>query len=366
MRAAGLFNAANWDIFGSADLKNRRNKMKVEEIARLLEGKLKGDGKREITGIAGLENSGVKDLTFAESVATLRRAARSAAGCVLVPEGSSLPGLTTIAVKQPKLALIRAAGALLPKTPHKPGIHPTAVIAPGARLANDVAVGAHAVIEDEVAVGQGSSIGAAVFLGRGVAIGSDSILHPGVSIYPGARVGNRVGIHSGTIIGSDGFGYVFAEGRQQKFPQVGKVIIEDDVEIGANATIDCGALEDTVIGQGTKIDNLVHVGHNVRLGRHCILAAQTGVAGSSEIGDYVVMGGQVGVGNAVRIEDQAIIGAQAGIPTGKIVRRGLTMWGTPARPLSEFKKTYAELTNLPNLVKKVKALSRRKATTKRR
>jgi len=341
--------------------------MKVEEIARLLEGKLKGDGKREITGIAGLENAGAKDVTFADSARALPRAARSAAGCVLVPEGSSLPGLTTIAVKHPKLALIRAAEALLPKTPHKPGIHPSAVIAPGARLANDVAVGAHAVIEDEVEVGQGSSIGAGVFLGRGVAIGSDSILHPGVSVYAGMRIGNRVVIHSGTVIGSDGFGYVFADGRHQKFPQLGQVIVEDDVEIGSNATIDRGALENTVIGQGTKIDNLVQIGHNVRVGRHCVIAAQTGVAGSSEIGNYVVMGGQVGVGNAVRIEDQAIIGAQAGIPTGKIVRRGLTMWGTPARPLAEFKKTYAELTNLPNLVKKVKALSGRKtATSKRR
>jgi UDP-3-O-[3-hydroxymyristoyl] glucosamine N-acyltransferase len=361
-----LFNETNWDIFGSADLKNRRNEMKVEEIARLLEGKLKGDGKREITGIAGLENSGVKDVTFAEGVAPLRRAARSAAGCVLVPEGSSLPGLTTIAVKHPKLALIRAAEALLPKTPHKPGVHPSAVVSSSARVASDAAVGARAVIEDEVEIGAGTSIGAGVFLGRGSVIGVDCILHPGVSIYPGMRIGNRVVIHSGTVIGSDGFGYVFAEGRHQKFPQLGQVIVEDDVEIGSNATIDRGALENTVIGQGTKIDNLVQIGHNVRVGRHCVIAAQTGVAGSSEIGDYVVMGGQVGVGNAVRIEDQAIIGAQAGIPTGKIVRRGLTMWGTPARPLAEFKKTYAELTNLPNLVKKVKALSGRKAATSKR
>lgn len=340
--------------------------MKVEEIARLLEGKLKGDGKREITGIAGLENSGEKDLTFAEGVATLRRAARAAAGCILVPEGSSLPGHTTIAVKHPKLALIRAAAALLPKTPVKPGIHPTAVVSSSARVAGDAAVGALAVIEDEVEIGVGTSIGAGVFLGRGAVIGSDCVLYPGVSVYAGMRIGNRVVIHSGTVIGSDGFGYVFADGRQQKFPQLGQVIVEDDVEIGSNATIDRGALENTVIGHGTKIDNLVQIGHNVRVGRHCVIAAQTGVAGSSEIGDYVVMGGQVGVGNAVRIEDQAIIGAQAGIPTGKIVRRGLTMWGTPARPLAEFKKTYAELTNLPNLVKKVKALSRPKAATAKR
>ena len=340
--------------------------MKVEEIARLLDGKLKGDGKREITGIAGLENSDAKHITFAEGVAPLRHAARSAAGCILVPEGSSLSGHTTIEVKHPKLALIRAAEALLPKSPIKPGIHPTAVISPGARLAGNVAVGGHAVIEDEVTIGERSSIGAGVFLGRGVVIGSDCILHPNVSVYAGMQIGNRVVIHSGAVIGSDGFGYVFADGRHQKFPQLGQVIIEDDVEIGSNTTIDRGALEDTVVGQGTKIDNLVQIGHNVRVGRHCVIAAQTGVAGSSQIGDYVVMGGQVGVGNAVRIEDQAIIGAQAGIPTGKIIRRGLTMWGTPARPLSEFKKTYAELVNLPNLVKKLKALSGRKSLPAKR
>lgn len=340
--------------------------MKVEEIARLLGGKLKGDGTREVLGVAGLENAAAGDLTFAEGARALALAGRSSAGCILVAEGSAVSGRTTIAVKHPKLALIRAAAALLPKAPVNSGIHPTAVVSSGARLAGDAAVGAHAVIEDQVTVGARTSIGAGVFLGRGVAIGSDSILQPGVSIYPGARVGNRVVIHSGTVVGSDGFGYVFADGRHHKFPQIGLVIIEDDVEIGSNTTIDRGALENTVIGQGTKIDNLVQIGHNVRVGRHCVIAAQTGVAGSSEIGDYVVIGGQVGVGNAVRIEDRAIIGAQAGIPTGKIVRRGLTMWGTPARPLAEFKKTYAELTNLPNLVKKVKALSGRKAATSKR
>jgi len=228
-----------------------------------------------------------------------------------------------------------------------------------------VAVGAHAVIEDEVAVGAGTSIGAGVFLGRGVVIGADCILRPRVSVFA-AQIGDRVAIHSGAVIGSDGFGYVFADGRHHKFPQLGQVIIEDDVEIGGNTTIDRGALGNTVIGQGSKIDNLVQIAHNVRVGRHCVIAAQTGIAGRVEIGDYVVMGGQVGVGNGVRIEDRAVIGAQAGIPTGKKVRRGLTMWGTPARPLSEFKKTYAELTNLPKLVEKVRELSRLKSAPRKR
>jgi UDP-3-O-[3-hydroxymyristoyl] glucosamine N-acyltransferase len=214
------------------------------------------------------------------------------------------------------------------------------------------------VLEEGVTVGAGASIGAGVFLGRDVQVGAESILHPRVTVYPGARIGNRVVIHAGSVIGSDGFGYVFAEGRHHKFPQLGQVIIEDDVEIGSNTTVDRGSLGNTVIGEGTKIDNLVQIAHNVRIGRHCVIAAQTGISGSVEIGDYVVMGGQVGVGDRVRIEDQAVIGAQAGIPTGKVVRRGSAMWGTPARPMSEFKKTYAQLVNLPNLAKKVRELSR--------
>ena len=335
--------------------------MKIEEIARLLGGKHQGQGNREIRGVAGLESAGAEELTFAEGGRALERASRSAAGCILVPAGASLPGRTTIEVSHPKLALIRAAAALLPARKVEPAIHPTAVVSPSARLSPSVHVGAHVVIEEEVIVREGTALGAGVFLGRGVEIGSDSILYPKVTVYPGARIGSRVTIHAGSVIGSDGFGYVFAEGRHHKFPQLGQVIIEDDVEIGGNTTIDRGSLGDTLIGQGTKIDNLVQIAHNVRIGRHCVIAAQTGISGSVEIGDYVVMGGQVGVGDRVRIEDQAVIGAQAGIPTGKVVRRGSAMWGTPARPMSEFKKTYAQLTNLPNLAKKVNELSRRVA-----
>ncbi|HEX9445490.1 MAG TPA: UDP-3-O-(3-hydroxymyristoyl)glucosamine N-acyltransferase [Candidatus Binatia bacterium] len=331
--------------------------MKVEAIARLLDGKLSGDGDREIRGIAGLESAGAGDLTFAEGERALKRAADCSAGCILIPTSAELPGQTTIAVKHPKLALIRAAEVLLAKPAIEPGVHPTAVVSPSARLAPGVSVGAHAVIEDEVSVGDGTAVGAGVFLGRGVEIGANSILHPRVSIYPGARIGSRVAIHSGAVIGADGFGYVFADGRHHKFPQLGRVILEDDVEIGANATIDRGSLGDTIIGQGTKIDNLVQIAHNVRVGRHSVIAAQTGISGSVVIGDYVVLGGQVGVGDRVKIEDQAVIGAQAGIPTGKIVRRGSAMWGTPARPMAEFKKTHAAIKNLPHLARKVKELS---------
>jgi UDP-3-O-[3-hydroxymyristoyl] glucosamine N-acyltransferase len=332
--------------------------MKVAEIARLVSGQTQGDPSREIRGVAGLENAGPDELTFAEGARILKQAGRSRAGCILVTEKASLSGQTTIAVKQPKLAFIRAAEVLLPP-PRKaePGVHATALVAPGANLSPNVSVGAHAVIEDGVNIGAETCIGAGVFLGRGVEVGAGSVIYPRVSVYPGVRIGNRVVVHAGTVIGSDGFGYVFAEGRHQKFPQLGQVIIEDDVEIGSNTAIDRGSLGDTVIGEGTKIDNLVQIAHNVRIGRHCAIAAQTGISGSVEIGNYVFIGGQVGIGDKARIEDQAMLGGGARILPGKIVRRGIFMWGMPARPLSEFKKIHAQLANLPNLAKKVSEIS---------
>lgn len=335
--------------------------MKVKELAHLLNGQVRGDENREITGIAGLESAGPNELAFAEGDRGLRSAARSRAGCLLVAVGTNLPEHTLIALPHPKLALIRAADALIKHDRPTPGVHATAVVDPSAVLSSGVSVGAHAVIAEGVKIGARTSIGPGVSLAPGVDIGDDCVLYPRVTIYSGAYIGSRVVIHSGAVLGSDGFGYVFADGRHQKFPQLGKVIVEDDVEIGGNTTVDRGSLGDTVIGAGTKIDNLVQIAHNVHIGRHCVIAAQTGISGSVEIGNYVVIGGQVDIGDKVRIEDQAVIGAQAGIPTGKIVRRGNRVWGTPARPMSEFKKTYAQMKNLPKLAKKVNELSKRTA-----
>jgi UDP-3-O-[3-hydroxymyristoyl] glucosamine N-acyltransferase len=333
--------------------------MKVEELSRILGGKYQGDGQREVRGVAALGNAGPDDLAFVEGDRALGLAGACPAGCILIAEGASLPGHTTIEVKHPKLAFIRAVETLLPHAETVAGIHPTAIIAPDAQLAKGVSVGPYVVIERGVKVGEGSHLGAGVCLGEGVQVGAQCVLYPRVVAYPGAHIGDRVILHAGVVVGSDGFGYVLAEGHYQKFPQLGQVIIEDDVEIGSNSTIDRGSLGTTVIGQGTKLDNLVHVAHNVRIGKNCVIAAQTGISGSVEIGEQVVIGGQVGVADRVRIEDGAIIGAQAGIPSGKIVRRGLFMWGTPARPLAEFKRIYAHLANLPELAQKVKELSRR-------
>ncbi len=333
--------------------------MRVEEISKLLGGRVRGEGSREIRGVAGLESAAPDELAFAEGARALARAETSRAGCILVAKGVSIPGQTTLAVAQPKLAFIRAAEALRPAPSFPAGIHSTAVIAPGAELAADVSVGAHVVVESGARVGAGTRLGAGVFLGESVQVGTQCVLHPHVSVYSGARIGDRVILHSGVVVGSDGFGYVFAQGRHLKFPQLGQVIIEDDVEVGSNSTIDRGSLGTTLIGAGTKIDNLVQIAHNVGIGRHCVIAAQTGISGSAEIGDFVVMGGQVGVGDHVRIGDRAVIGGQAGILPGKEVRKGATLWGTPARPLAEFKRMYSHLSNLPKLAQKVKELSRK-------
>lgn len=333
--------------------------MKVSEIAQRLGGRVEGDAAREIRGVAGLESAGPDDLTFAEVSRVLERAGGSRAGCILVPAGATLVGRTTIAVASPKLAFIRATEVLRPAPRFEPGIHPTAVIHPSAKIAGDASVGPHTVVEQGVRVGAATRLGAGVYLGEGVEVGAGCVLHSRVTVYPGAHIGNRVVLHAGAVIGSDGFGYVFAEGRQHKFPQIGQVVIEDDVEIGSNSTVDRGSLGTTVIGEGTKIDNLVQIAHNVRIGRHCVIAAQTGISGSAQIGDYVVLAGQVGVADRVRIEDRAVVGAQAGIPTGKTVRKGSTMWGTPARPLAQFKKIYAHLSHLPKLAQTVKEISRR-------
>ena len=331
--------------------------MKVREIARLLGGEAKGDEEKDITGVAALDTATEQEVSFADGELALRRAADSRAGCILVPEGASIAGHTTVAVRNLRLAFIRAAEALHPPRQVQPGIHPTAVIATDARLGLDVSVGPYCVIESGASVGAGTRLGAGVYLGEGVTLGERCVIHPRVSIYPDVKVGDRVILHAGVVLGSDGFGYLFAEGRHQKFPQLGGLVIENDVEIGSNTTVDRGSLGTTRIGEGAKIDNLVQVAHNVRIGRHSVIAAQTGISGSTQVGDYVVMGGQVGIGDHARIEDGAIIGGGTGILPGKIVRKGSVMWGTPARPLSEFKKMYANLSRLPALAEKVKELS---------
>ncbi|HXJ96317.1 MAG TPA: UDP-3-O-(3-hydroxymyristoyl)glucosamine N-acyltransferase [Terriglobia bacterium] len=333
--------------------------MTVREVAALVDGSVEGDAAREIQGVASLEAAGSTDLTFATDARALGQAAHSHAGCILVPQGNLLEGHTTVAVAEPKLAFIRAVAHLIPPARYPEGIHPTAVVLPEASLGEGVSAGPHSVVEMGSQVGARTRLGAGVFVGEGAEIGEDCILHPGVTIYPQARLGNRVILHASVVIGGDGFGYVFAEGRHNKFPQLGGVIIEDDVEIGCNSTVDRGSLGTTVIGEGTKIDNLVQIAHNVRIGKHCVIVAQTGISGSVSVGDYAVIGGQVGIGDHVTIEAGATIASGGGVLPGKIVRKGSVIWGVPGRPLAVFKRQYAHLSRLPELARRVSELERR-------
>lgn len=326
------------------------------ELAELLGCPLAGDGDAVLRGVASPEHAGAEDLVYVESDRHNERVMRSAARCVVSLPGLRIPGKTVLTSSQPKITFARAAAWLAPPPPIAQGIHPTAVIAPSARLGEGVAIGAFAVLEEEVEIGPGTEVGAFCYLGRGVRLGRSCRLHPRVTLYAGARLGKRVIVHSGAVLGADGFGYVSDQGQHWKFPQVGMLEIGDDVEIGANTSIDRGSLERTILGSQVKIDNLVHIAHNVRIGERTLIAAQTGVAGSSEIGSDVVIGGQVGIADHCRLEDGCTVGAQAGIPTGKVIRRGQTVWGTPARRLARFKEQYAWMTRLPELAQRLRNL----------
>jgi|ERR1700733_3283675 len=330
------------------------------ELAKYLGATIVGDSTTEITGLAGPERARAGDLIYLDSPRHQERAAKSAARCLIARAGIRLVGKTILEVSDPKFAFAKAAGWVLPEPAPGAAIHPTAIVAPEAKLGARVWIGPYVVVEQGAEVGSGTVIEAYCFLGRGARVGENCRLHPRVTLYAGSLLGQRVEVHSGAVIGSDGFGYVFGEGRYWKFPQIGSVEIGDDVEIGANATIDRGSLDITAIANGVKIDNLVQVAHNVRIGEHSVLAAQTGVSGSCTIGKRVVIGGQVGIADHAQIEDEAVLGAQAGILTGKTIRRGQTVWGTPARPLEKLKKQYAALAHLPALIESVRRLEQDK------
>ncbi|MGH9692444.1 MAG: UDP-3-O-(3-hydroxymyristoyl)glucosamine N-acyltransferase [Candidatus Acidiferrales bacterium] len=330
------------------------------ELAEYLGANLFGDAQAPISGVGSPERAGAEDVIYIESPRHQERAAASGARCVLAPPGMKVTHKTIIKASQPKLAFAKAAAWLLENRAPRREIHATAIVSPSAKLAADISVGPYVVIEAEAQVGSGTEIEAFCFLGQGSRIGKNCRLHPRVTLYAGSHLGNRVEVHSGAVIGGDGFGYVFGEGRHWKFPQIGEIEIEDDVEIGCNATIDRGSLETTHIGRGVKIDNLVQVAHNVRMGEHSVIAAQTGISGSSTVGKNVAIGGQAGIGDHAAIEDGAIIGGQAGVLNGKTIRGGQIVWGTPARPLAKFKAQYAWLARLPELAERVRKLEREK------
>jgi UDP-3-O-[3-hydroxymyristoyl] glucosamine N-acyltransferase len=326
-------------------------KRSLQQIAEAVEARLQGGGSVEIEGVASIGSASSSDLVFVEEEKYLARALQCDAGAVVAGEfaaGSS--GKPLLISSHPKLTFARAARYLQGKRGgHGTGRHGSAVVHSSARLAPGTVVEEHAVIAEDAEIGEGTRIGAGCAIGRGVKVGRECEIYPHVTIYAGTTLGDRVIVHAGAVLGSDGFGYVrdAKSGRYEKFPQAGRLLIEDDVEIGANTTIDRGALDETRIGKGTKIDNLVHIGHNCRLGENVVIAAQTGLSGSIVIENDVVLGGQVGIGEHARIEEGVMLGGQGGVLPNKVLRgKGVAFWGTPAQPVRQYLKQLAALARL--------------------
>ena len=340
-------------FFPEANVYKGAMKRSVRELAELIGARVVGDGRLEVSGVASLQSAAVGDLIFAEEERNFALASQSLASAVIAGEfaAGSSSSKPVLICAQPRLAFARAAGLLRAAEHHQAGVHPTAIVPSSVRTGTGVNVGAHVVLCQGVQLGDNTRIGTGCVVGANVVMGRDCELYPNVTVYSGVRFGDRVIVHAGSVLGSDGFGYVRDEktGRYEKSPQIGRLEIEDDVEIGANATIDRGALDVTRIGRGTKIDNLVHIGHNVQIGEDVVIAAQTGLSGSAVVENNVVIGGQVGIADHVCIEEGAILGAQSGIPSKKIIRgKGVVFWGTPARPIREYLKQLAVLARLAN------------------
>jgi UDP-3-O-[3-hydroxymyristoyl] glucosamine N-acyltransferase len=332
--------------------------MKLGELIAQLGGKLAhGTPEKVVSGVNGLGRVTSTELLFAEDAEAAKKALASGAAAVVVKPGcvaehASATGVAVIEAAQPRLWFARAAKLLNPALPAM-GVHPSAVLGTDVELGADVSVGPCAVIGDGAHIGAGTRIEAGASIGEGVRVGEQCRIYPRAVLYAGTTLGNRVMVHSGAVLGADGFGYVrdAKTGAYTQFPQQGTLVLEDDVEIGANSTVDRGALKETRIGRGTKIDNLVHVGHNCDLGENVILVALTGISGSSTVGDGAVIAGQVGIGDHVQIGPGVILGGQAGVFSGsKVTNEGLkpgtVLYGTPARPLRQVLREQATLARL--------------------
>jgi len=330
----------------------------VRQIAAFLKLEFRGDGDRAVAGVSGWDAADGGSLVFMDG-------ARDgvpqgfAPACVITTRllAPALPeSVNVIFSENPKNDFARAAILVCPPRESSGTRHLSALVSPDAVIGGNVELGPFTVVEEGAEIGGGSILMAGVFVGRGCVIGNNCVLYPGVKIYPGAILGDRVILHAGVVIGSDGFGYVSDGERYWKFPQAGGVVLGDDVEVGANTVIDRGSLGTTRIGEGTKIDNLVQIAHNVEIGRHVVIASQTGISGSTVIEDHAVIGGQVGFGDHARVERGVIIGSKAGVLPGKIVRAGEVYWGVPVRPLREYKRLNALFGRLPDMKAEIESL----------
>jgi UDP-3-O-[3-hydroxymyristoyl] glucosamine N-acyltransferase len=321
------------------------------EIAGQLEGEVLGDSAAVLTGFATAENAKSGDLTFAENAEYFAAAEQSAATAIIAGKEFTSNHKTVIRVANPRLAFARALATFFPEPAFKPGIHPSAVIAASAKIDPTAHIGPHCTIGERVKIGAGCAVQAGSVVGDDSLLGDGTNLFPNVTIYARSQIGQRVRVHSGTVIGSDGFGYVLDAGIQRKVPQIGNVVIGDDVEIGSNASIDRAALGSTIIGNGTKIDNLVQVGHNVEVGAGSILCAQVGVAGSARLGNFCVLAGQVGIAGHLKIGNNVTVGSKAGVMHN--IPDGETWLGIPATPDKQAKRVMIAVQRLPDLLRKV-------------
>mgnify|MGYP000449587411 CR=1 FL=1 len=332
----------------------------LDEIASRLGVRRIGDGAVRIRGVAGLREAKAGDITFLANPRYESLLRETRASAVIMAETGPATSLPCLVASDPYLCFARVLELFHPGELDPPvGIDPSAQIAPDATLAPGISVAAHAVIESRVSIGPDCRIGAGCFVGAGAVLGSGCVLHPHVVIGERCRVGDRVVLHAGVVIGADGFGYAFDGQAQRKIPQVGIVVIEDDVEIGANSTVDRATLGATRIGRGAKLDNLVHVAHNVEIGEHAVLCAQVGISGSTRLGRFVVLGGQAGLGGHIELGDGVRVGAQSGVT--KSVPAGTTVSGYPAMLHAKAQRIYAALRHLPEALRSWRELERRVA-----
>jgi UDP-3-O-[3-hydroxymyristoyl] glucosamine N-acyltransferase len=330
----------------------------LRELAGLVEGEVVGDADTVISGCRGIEDAGPGEITFVANRRYYSLIPQTRASAIIVSKDVAEAPKPMLRVADPSLAFAQVMAALHPVVlKHPEGIHETAVVAKSALLGRRVALGPHVVVEENARIGDDTVLYAGCYVGRDTTIGARCLLWPNVSVRERVTIGDRVSIQSGTVIGSEGFGYVNVGGVFKLIPQVGSVLIEDDVEIGANVTIDRARFDKTVIGQGTKIDNLVQIAHNVVIGRHCMIVSQVGISGSTHLGDRVTLAGQVGLVGHITVGDGAIVTAQSGVP--KSVPPGAVMSGYPAVAHEDWKKNSAYIHRLPELSRAVRELAKR-------
>jgi len=327
------------------------------EVAAHLQGEVQGDPAASLTGFAPADRAQAGDLTFAENEAFFAQAEASAATAIIADTRFSSTRKTLIRVKNPRVAFAKVLALFFPEPAFAPGIHPGAVVAGSAQIDPSAHVGPHCTIGERARIGANVVLESGNFVGEDSILGEDSRLFPNVVLYPRTELGQRVRIHAGTVIGSDGYGYVLDQGAHRKVPQIGQVIIGDDVEIGANVTVDRGALGATRIGRGTKIDNLVQIAHNVAIGEHCLLISQVGIAGSSKLGNYVILAGQSGVAGHLKIGNQVTVAAQAGVMHD--IPDGEKWLGAPAQPDRQAKRQMIAVIQLPELMRRVAELEKK-------